>query len=42
MVAPVVATFVYQHYGHTMPFYMSGGILALVSILAFRITPVPR
>ena len=37
MVAPVIATFAYQQFGHAAPFYVAGGIVALVGILAFRI-----
>jgi MFS transporter, DHA1 family, tetracycline resistance protein len=42
MLAPVIATFLYQRFGHSMPFYVAGGIVAVVSILAFRIAPLPR
>jgi len=41
MVAPVIATFVYQQFGHGAPFYVAGGIVALVGILAFRIDAAP-
>lgn len=36
MVAPVIATFFYQRFGESMPFYVAGGFVAVVSILAFR------
>jgi multidrug resistance protein len=35
MVAPVISTFAFQHFGHTMPFYLAGATVALVGILAF-------
>ena len=46
MIAPVIATFAYQHLGHAMPFSVAAVLVALVSILAFRIPgrlrcPVP-
>jgi multidrug resistance protein len=42
MIAPVVATYFYQRFGHDMPFFVAGGVVAIVSILAFRIRPFPR
>ena len=42
MVAPVISTFAYQHFGHTMPFYLAGATVALVGILAFTTVSVPR
>jgi multidrug resistance protein len=46
MAAPVIATASYQHLGHTMPFNVAAVLVALVSLLAFRIPgrlrcPVP-
>ncbi len=46
MAAPVIATFAYQYFGHSMPFNLAAALVALVSILAFRIPgklrcPVP-
>jgi MFS family permease len=35
MVAPVLATFAFQHFGHAMPFYFAAATVALVGILAF-------
>jgi MFS family permease len=42
MLAPVIATFLYQRFGHTMPFYVAGGTVAVVGILTFRASPLPR
>ncbi|NOT07693.1 MAG: MFS transporter [Gemmatimonadales bacterium] len=42
VIAPVVATSAFQRFGTGAPFYMAGGIVALVGVLAFRLTPVPR
>lgn len=36
VVAPILATSVFQRLGHTMPFYVAAGIVAVVSLLAFR------
>jgi MFS family permease len=40
MTAPVIATYVFQRFGHAMPFYVAAVIVALVGILAFRSAPV--
>jgi MFS family permease len=40
VVAPILATRAFQDYGHAWPFYMAAAIVALVSILAFRLGPV--
>ncbi len=37
VVAPVLATGAFQHLGHPAPFYGAAGIVALVSVLAFRV-----
>jgi predicted MFS family arabinose efflux permease len=42
MVAPVVATTLFQRFGHGTPFFVAGGVVALVSLLAFQVEPVPR
>jgi MFS family permease len=39
MLAPVIATFLFQHFGHTIPFYVAAVFVALVGILAFMIAP---
>jgi MFS family permease len=41
MIAPVIATFVYQRFGHTVPFYVAAAFVALVGILAFRVAQDP-
>lgn len=48
VVAPLGATFAFQHAGIRSPFYLAAGIVGLVSLLAFRIeappaavTPIP-
>lgn len=40
VIAPILATMAFQDYGHAWPFYMAATIVALVSILAFRLGPV--
>ncbi len=41
VIAPLVATSAYQRFGPPTPFYIAGGIVALVGVLAFRVvTPV--
>jgi len=42
MIAPVVATALFQRFGHSTPFFVAGGIVALVSLLAFQVQPLPR
>jgi len=37
VVAPIWATAVFQGWGHTVPFYIAAGIVAVVSLLAFRV-----
>ena len=39
MLAPVLATFAFQHFGHATPFYFAAATVALVSILAFLRSP---
>ncbi len=39
MAAPVFATFAYQQYGHSMPFYLAAATVSLVGILAFLHRP---
>ncbi|MEO8201235.1 MAG: MFS transporter [Gemmatimonadota bacterium] len=41
VVAPLAATFAFQHYGHRSPFFMGAGLVALVSLLAFRVAHQP-
>jgi len=40
MLAPVFATFAYQHFSHPMPFYFAAIVVALVGVLAFRLDSV--
>jgi MFS family permease len=37
VIAPLLATWAFQHAGHTWPFLLGGTIVALVGILAFRL-----
>jgi hypothetical protein len=37
VIAPLAATFLYQHAGRAWPFLVGGVIVALVGILAFRL-----
>lgn len=39
--APILATTLFQRLGQAMPFYVSAGFVALVSLLAFRVEPPP-
>lgn len=39
VIAPLVATSAYQRFGPPTPFYIAGGVVALVGVLAFRIGP---
>jgi MFS family permease len=42
VIAPILSTAAFQHLGHPAPFYLAAGIVALVSVLAFRLdAPVP-
>jgi MFS family permease len=42
IIAPVWATAAYQGIGLDIPFYVAGGIVGLVSLLAFRVREEPR
>ena len=42
VIAPLMATSAFQRFGHGSPFLVAGAIVAVVGILAFQITPVPR
>ncbi len=37
VVAPIWATAAFQGLGHAVPFYIASGIVAVVSVLAFRV-----
>ncbi len=37
MIAPVLANFTFEHFGHAMPFYAAAGTVSLVAALAFRV-----
>jgi len=37
VIAPLVATSAYQRFGPPTPFYIAGGIVAMVGVLAFRV-----
>lgn len=39
VIAPLVATSAFQRFGPPTPFYIAGGIVALVGVLAFRVVP---
>ncbi|MDX2193691.1 MAG: MFS transporter [Gemmatimonadales bacterium] len=42
ILAPLMATFAFQRFSHAMPFYLAGGIVALVGILALKVdAPAP-
>jgi sugar phosphate permease len=42
VVAPLIATSAFQRLGLGAPFYIAGGIVALVGVLAFRLEPAPE
>jgi multidrug resistance protein len=42
VVAPVLATITFQRLGHGWPFYVAGGVVALVGIMAFQVDVHPR
>ena len=39
VVAPLLATAAFQHAGHRSPFFIAAGIVAMVSLLSFRVEP---
>jgi MFS family permease len=39
--APLMATAAFQHLGHPAPFFIAGGIVAMVGLLAFRVEVQP-
>lgn len=39
--APLMATAAFQNFGHPAPFFIAGGIVALVGLLAFRVEVQP-
>jgi len=41
VVAPLAATYAFQAYGHRSPFFLGACLVALVSMLAFRIEHQP-
>jgi MFS family permease len=41
VVAPVVATILFQRLGHGAPFFAGAAVVALVSVLAFQVDHVP-
>lgn len=42
VVAPLLATILFQRLGHGWPFFVAGGFVALVGIMAFRVDLHPR
>jgi MFS family permease len=40
--APLLATSLFQRLGHGWPFYVAGGYVGLVGLMAFRLPPPPR
>jgi MFS family permease len=42
VLAPILATVTFQRLGHGWPFYVAGGFVALVSIMAFQMDVHPR
>jgi hypothetical protein len=41
VVAPLLATAAFQRLGHAWPFYLAGGSMAMVGLLAFRVQAKP-
>jgi MFS family permease len=42
IIAPVIATNAFQYIGHAAPFYMAGGVVTLVGLLAFQVKVAPH
>jgi multidrug resistance protein len=42
VLAPILATITFQRLGHGWPFYVAGGFVALVGIMAFQVDVDPR
>ena len=42
VLAPILATITFQRLGHGWPFYVAGGFVALVGIMAFQVAVHPR
>lgn len=42
VIAPIWATAAFQGLGHTVPFYIASGVVAVVSLLAFRVKKDPE
>ncbi len=42
VVAPLLATVLFQRLGHGWPFYVAGGFVALVGVMAFQVEVHPR
>ncbi len=42
VVAPLLATVLFQRLGHGWPFYVAGGFVALVAVMAFQVEVHPR
>ena len=42
VVAPLVATTIFQRLGHDWPFYVAGGVVALAGVLTLRIPSEPK
>lgn len=42
VLAPILATITFQRLGHGWPFYVAGGFVALVGIMAFQVEVHPR
>jgi len=42
VLAPLLATTLFQRLGHGWPFYVAGGFVALVGIMAFQVDVQPR
>lgn len=41
IIAPIIATNAFEYVGHAAPFYMAGGVVALVGLLAFQMDVTP-
>lgn len=42
VIAPLLATMVFQRFGHAMPFYVAGGVVALAGVLALQVPQESR
>ena len=42
VIAPLLATTIFQRFGHDWPFYAAGGVVALAGFLTLQLPDTPR